>query len=104
MHTPTAVEPRRQPLGVTRAQETRRTESHLTASLRSTVTDVLLDTEQVAALLQLRPNTLAQWRVKGAGPRFVNVGRRIRYRQADVAAWIDERTKASTSPVHVGTR
>ena len=57
----------------------------------------LLDTEQVAALLGLRPNTLAQWRMSGAGPRFVRLGRRVRYQPADVDDWLQSQARYSTS-------
>lgn len=31
---------------------------------------------------------LAQLRYRGTGPRFIHAGGRIRYRQADVDAWL----------------
>lgn len=37
--------------------------------------------------------TLADWRTKGIGPDYVKVGRLIRYRQADLDAWIETRVK-----------
>jgi predicted DNA-binding transcriptional regulator AlpA len=57
---------------------------------------VLLDTDRVAALLGLRPNTLAQWRVSGAGPVYLKIGRRVRYRAADVDAWLATPARRST--------
>ena len=57
----------------------------------------LLDTDQVATLLGLRPNTLAQWRMTGSGPTFVRLGRRVRYRAADIDAWIESQARRSTS-------
>jgi hypothetical protein len=61
----------------------------------------LLDNEQTAALLGIKPNTLEIWRCKGKGPRFVKLGREkqspIRYRRTDVAAWIEAQSFASTS-------
>jgi excisionase family DNA binding protein len=63
---------------------------------KSSASLALLDTEQVAALLGLRPNTLAQWRVSGEGPMFVKIGRRVRYRASDVDAWITKRSRRST--------
>jgi len=41
--------------------------------------------------------TLANWRSAGIGPRFVKVGHRVRYRRADVEAWIAECTAASAT-------
>lgn len=41
--------------------------------------------------------TLAEWRCKGTGPRFVKVGNRVRYTLASLTSWIEARTVASTS-------
>lgn len=41
--------------------------------------------------------TLANWRVKGKGPRFVKVGGRVRYPIADVEKWEEKRRAASTA-------
>ncbi len=49
----------------------------------------LLETGAAARYLQLRPGTLANWRTAGGGPRYVRVGRRPFYRQADLEAWLD---------------
>jgi hypothetical protein len=35
----------------------------------------------------VRPRTLANWRWSGAGPPFVKVHRRVRYRRDDIIAW-----------------
>jgi hypothetical protein len=37
--------------------------------------------------------TLSDWRTKGIGPAYVKVGRLIRYRIADLDAWLDSRVK-----------
>lgn len=37
--------------------------------------------------------TLADWRTKHAGPAYVRVGRLIRYRLADLNAWLEARTR-----------
>ena len=57
----------------------------------------LLDTKAVAQHLGVKPNTLAQWRIKGDGPIFVYVGRSVRYRPEDVESWIAQRRCQSTS-------
>ena len=57
----------------------------------------LLDQAQAAELLQVSPRTLEGWRCRGGGPRFVRVGRRVRYRLQDLRAWLDERTVGPTS-------
>ncbi len=44
---------------------------------------------EVAEALHTTPATLAQWRYRGDGPKFVRAGRRrVLYRWADVEAWI----------------
>ncbi|ACK50485.1 phage transcriptional regulator, AlpA [Methylocella silvestris BL2] len=57
----------------------------------------LLDEVAVAALLGVSRACLRQWRVKGGGPEYVSVGRCVRYRESGVEAWLDARTRASTS-------
>lgn len=37
--------------------------------------------------------TLQQWRVRGSGPPFSKPGRGVRYRWADVEAWLDGLTR-----------
>jgi hypothetical protein len=41
--------------------------------------ETLLTPFQAAAILQVKPNTLAKWRVAGEGPAFIHVGRAVRY-------------------------
>jgi predicted DNA-binding transcriptional regulator AlpA len=54
----------------------------------SKMTRKLLTTEEAAALLGLRPHTLAHYRWRGIGPRFMKVGRRVRYQEQDLWAWV----------------
>jgi hypothetical protein len=58
----------------------------------------LFDERGVAAILNMSPATLRNWRVNGLGPMFVRLSRRcIRYRPADVDAWLVARLARSTS-------
>jgi len=57
----------------------------------------ILNTEQAAAYVQLVPNTLEKFRIRGDGPPFMKVGRAVRYRAADLEAWLTARTVKSTS-------
>jgi predicted DNA-binding transcriptional regulator AlpA len=60
--------------------------------------DDLLNTRQLAEWLGVSIEWCEIGRSKGWGPPFVRVGpRRIRYRRADVVAWLKARTHASTS-------
>ena len=57
----------------------------------------LLDPRGAAEYLGLKVASLADMRVRGAGPRFCKAGRNVRYRLADLDAWLDGRTFQSTS-------
>jgi len=48
-----------------------------------------MSTKQAGALLGLSHRTLEDWRLKGLGPRFLKLGRSVRYRADDLAAFID---------------
>lgn len=49
----------------------------------------LATTKDVAAYLRKTPGTIANWRSEGTGPPFIRVGGHdIRYRWADIEAWI----------------
>lgn len=51
--------------------------------------------QDLAAFLQVPAATLYRWRHLGTGPPGIRVGRYVRYRTCDVAAWLD--AKATTS-------
>ena len=54
---------------------------------------------QVADYLQKPEKTLAEWRSRGIGPRYHNVGRDVRYHWADVDAWLAAQASSpSTAP------
>lgn len=57
----------------------------------------LLDTDQAAALLGIKKNTLEIWRVQGRSPRFLKIGRNVRYRMSDVEAFLEASLRESTS-------
>ena len=60
--------------------------------------DTLLTQRQAAVVLCLSERSIERLRCTGLGPRFVRVGQRsIRYRQSDLAAYVEARTVASTS-------
>lgn len=48
----------------------------------------LLTDEELAAMLELRPETLAKWRIQKTGPSFTYLGKGVFYRRDDVLAWI----------------
>jgi predicted DNA-binding transcriptional regulator AlpA len=57
----------------------------------------LLNPKAAAAFLSCSEWTLAEWRCKGTGPRFCKLGNRVRYTPAELAAWIEAHSAASTS-------
>jgi excisionase family DNA binding protein len=56
------------------------------------VSEVLTATE-AAAYLQVPVETLRRWRSVGIGPRYARVGRHVRYRQAALDRWLEERER-----------
>jgi hypothetical protein len=68
----------------------------------------LLDNEQTAALLGIKPNTLEIWRHKGKGPHFLKLGDTaqapVRYLRSQVTDWLAERSFRSTSAFTAGVR
>jgi helix-turn-helix protein len=59
--------------------------------------DPLLTVHDAAAILKVSASSLNKWRVLGVGPPHVRVGTRVRYRPSDLATYITESTKESTS-------
>ena len=57
----------------------------------------LIDTVQLAEYLGNEVNTCEGWRLKGIGPRFIKVGRLVRYKTQTVDLWIESQTRNSTS-------
>ena len=58
----------------------------------------MLSTQDAAALLGLQPCTLAAWREDGSQPglAFFKLGKAVRYRYADLLAFIETRKACST--------
>ncbi len=51
-------------------------------------TDKLLTQKEVKEITGLADSTLEQWRLKGKGPKFIKLGRLVRYRLSDIDAYI----------------
>jgi len=59
--------------------------------LKSSQPSQLLTPQQLAEYLQKPPKTLAEWRSRGVGPKYLKPGGHdVRYRLSDVEAWLDE--------------
>ena len=52
-----------------------------------------VSTEELALELDLPITTLYAWRMRRVGPKAVKLGRHLRYRRADVDAWVDEQDR-----------
>lgn len=55
----------------------------------------IMTAEEVAEYLRIPLQTLYQWRYLGRGPKSSKLGRHLRYRRADVDAWVDEHSTAA---------
>lgn len=49
----------------------------------------LLSPTQLADLLAVPVATVYRWRSAGSGPRGHRIGKHVRFRMADVEAWLD---------------
>lgn len=59
--------------------------------------DVLMDPRAAASYLGVSVATLADWRCRGVGPKWLKVGRLARYRMSDLQLWLERRTYSNTS-------
>jgi predicted DNA-binding transcriptional regulator AlpA len=57
----------------------------------------VLDTAGASGRTGVSVSTLEKWRVAGIGPRFLKLGRLVRYAEADIESWLASRRVASTS-------
>lgn len=54
-------------------------------------------TEEAARFLRLQKQTLEAWRLRGTGPAFLKLGRRVVYRREALERFMAERERRSTS-------
>lgn len=55
-----------------------------------------LDTPRAAELLGVSRQRLEKLRITGFGPKFVKVGRLVRYRRSDLDEWLRSRERRNT--------
>ena len=56
----------------------------------------LLTPRQAATILNVSAKTLERWRQTRTGPVYIHVGHAVRYRETDLAAWVDANTVHAT--------
>ena len=61
----------------------------------TTTQERLWSAPQLAEHLGVPVKTIHQWRYLQKGPRGFRVGRHLRFRPADVRAWVDEQIESS---------
>lgn len=59
----------------------------------------LVDNKQAAKILEINEKTLTNWRSSGKSPKYVKVGRCVRYRLSDLTAWIEANSRNHTGEV-----
>lgn len=58
--------------------------------------DEAVSADAAAKLTGVPPCTLATWRSRGGGPRFMKLGRVVRYRRRALLEWMAAREKRNT--------
>ena len=60
---------------------------------------ILLTEKEAGKILGFSVRSLQKWRVRGSGPNFIKLSPKgpVRYREADLISFIDERVRRSTS-------
>lgn len=59
--------------------------------------DILLTPDDVAKRLGLSVQTLAIWRLRALGPRYLRISSRVRYRERDLEEFLASCMRMSTS-------
>lgn len=59
--------------------------------------DPILTTVEASLRTGLAVATLEKKRVYGTGPKFLKLGRSVRYRESDLTAWLEMQLRNSTS-------
>ncbi|RDV04519.1 helix-turn-helix transcriptional regulator [Undibacter mobilis] len=57
----------------------------------------LLDQNQVSERWGVSVRTLERYRLTGTGPRFIRIGRLVRYRESDLEEYVFDHVRTSTS-------
>ena len=63
----------------------------------SALPEDVLNEKEMAALLRISIKSLQGWRYKGNGPKFLKLGRCVRYRRGDLQDFVLKALRSSTS-------
>jgi excisionase family DNA binding protein len=63
--------------------------------------DKLMIVREVADYLGVPTATVYTWNSRGTGPKYRRIGRHVRWRRAEVDAWIDSHTSDEPSGTRV---
>ncbi|MFB9655061.1 helix-turn-helix transcriptional regulator [Microbacterium imperiale] len=85
---------RRCPLSATATTSVR---SLADAVASSELLDALIRPDTLADRLGTTERNLSEWRITGRGPRYIRIGRSVRYRPEAVDAWLLAQEHASTA-------
>lgn len=56
-------------------------------------TRALAGPEDVAKFMGVPLSTVYRWNTRGGGPRYIRVGRHVRYRWSDIEKWLDRQAQ-----------
>lgn len=59
---------------------------------------MFMSCEETAKELGVTERTLRNWRYKGTGPSYRNIGRRVVYEPKDINEWVQNQRKVTTAP------
>jgi predicted DNA-binding transcriptional regulator AlpA len=71
----------------------------MNAPARASTIDPLLHPRDAAKMLNVSVSWLAKARLSGTGPRYVKIGRAVRYPESSIREFIKSRMRGSTSEV-----
>lgn len=59
-----------------------------TKAISTSLLDTLIDADTLAERLSIRRRTVDEWRITGKGPKFIRIGRSVRYNPESVDSWL----------------
>lgn len=60
--------------------------------------ETLLTEHDIARITGLSLASVRRWRLSGQGPRYLKLGRAVRYQRVDLAAWLQSRPTGGEAP------